>query len=155
MTGKIPLTQGKFALVDDDVYEWASKHKWYAHRNGNKWYARRRGKPPDMKTIRLHNEIMKAGSVDHINGDGLDCRRENMRLATKSENSRNRGPNANNTCGYKGVYIDKGSGKWRARIRASDKRLHLGYFATPEAAARAYDEAARKHHGEFAKTNFL
>ncbi len=155
---QIPLTQGKFALVDDDVYEWASKYKWYTRRKKNTCYAERNtGTWPFRKIVRLHREIMNAEQgiqVDHINGNGLDCRRTNMRLASNAENQRNRGSQANNTSGYKGVVWDNAKRKWRARIRVDGTLVHLGYFSVPEDAARAYDVGARMYHGEFAKTNF-
>lgn len=158
MTKQIPLTQGKYALVDDDVYEWASKYKWHAWRHRSTLYAlRATGKSPHQKIMRMHREIMNAPSgvmVDHINGDGLDNRRENLRLATNAENLRNRGRTANNTSGYKGVCWFDDRGKWSARIKVTNKTIYLGYFDTAEAAAIAYDRAAREHHGEFAKTNF-
>ena len=158
MTKQMSLTQGKFALVDDDVFEWASKFKWYAHRMGRCFYAGRKiGKYPHQKSSLLHREIMNAPdgvTVDHISGDGLDNRRENMRLASRIENNRNRRLNANSTSGFKGAYWHKASGKWTAQISIRGKRIHLGLFATPEQAALAYDEAAIKHFGEFAKANF-
>lgn len=158
MTKQIPLTQGKFALVDDDVYEWASRYKWQVQPHRNTFYARRNGGVwPFSKTIRLHREIMSAPSgvqVDHINGDGLDCRRVNMRLCTHTENQHNSRRRTDNTSGYRGVYLHKASKKWDARIKVNGKVLFLGHFTSPEAAARAYDEAAKKYHGDFANLNF-
>lgn len=159
MTKQIPLTQGQFAVVDDDVYVWAGRHKWYARRKGNTFYAVRAvasGKL-SQKIVRLHREIMNAPDgmhVDHINGNGLDCTRANMRVCTQSENKRNRKINSNNQSGYKGVWWHNSSRKWQSGIRVGGKRVHLGYFANIEDAARAYDIAALKYHGEFAKTNF-
>ncbi len=158
MTKQIPLTQGKYALVDDDVYEWASQYRWCASNKGNTSYAVRNvGNGLVIKRIHLHREIMNAPHgtlVDHINGDGLNCTRANMRLASRSENNRNSCKQINNTSGFKGVYWNKNKNKWHAQIRANNRRVHIGLFPDIEQAARAYDVAARKYHGEFAKTNF-
>ena len=158
MTKQIPLSQGKFAIVDDDVYEWASKYKWCAMRGNSTFYALRGvGKRPNHKKVYLHRDIMDAQigvQVDHINGDGLDNRRENLRLASNMENQRNRRLNANNTSGFKGVYWQVDKGKWRARIEVDGNAIHLGYFDSKEDAALAYDASAIKNFGEFAKTNF-
>ena len=158
MTREIPLTQGKFALVDDDVYEWASKYKWYALRRKGTFYARRNAWIwPIQKGVLLHREIMQPPHgvmIDHIDGNGLDCRRANMRLASKAENQRNSRRPSNNTSGYKGVCWYKPLRKWKASIKHDGKTMHIGYFDDLEAAAHAYDDAARKYHGEFARTNF-
>src|SRR5690242_17796567 len=103
----------------------------------------------------MHRVIMNASAdihVDRINGDGLDNRRENLRLCTRDENMMNRRKNSNNSSGYKGV--DRNKGKWRAYIQVDKKWIHLGYFSTAEQAAHAYDNAAKKYFGEFANTNF-
>jgi len=105
----------------------------------------------------MHRVILDAPMnmlVDHINGNGLDNRRENLRICTNTENLRNRGKDRDNTSGYKGVVIKKGEKKFRAQIRVNQKTIHLGSFSTPEEAARAYDDAAREYFGEFAWTNF-
>lgn len=158
MTKEIPLTQGKVAIVDDDVYEWAVQWKWCAHHNRHSFYARRSKKTGrSNKVILLHREIMNAPTgiqVDHKNGDGLDCRRNNLRLATNTENGQNSRRRLDNRSGYKGVSWHKVVSRWRARIKVDGVEIRLGYYDTPEEAALAYDEAARKYHGEFARTNF-
>lgn len=79
----------------------------------------------------------------------MNNRIANLREATAAENQRNRGKNLNNTSGYKGVYWDKPVSKWRAQLSLHRRSVFFGYFDTPEAAARAYQEGARKIHGEF------
>jgi len=143
----IPLSQGKFALVDDDDYEWISKKKWYFRGNG---YAAHRG-------VLMHRAILKTPkgmSTDHIDGNKLNNQKSNLRICTHTENIQNSKRNSGNVSGYKGVSQDKARGRWRAYIKSNKRMIHLGYFLTAEDAAHAYDEAARKYHGEFARTNF-
>lgn len=158
---EIQLTQGKVALVDDEDYERVTgAGKWYAAKNSNGkgWYAQRVSGPKPRKTIQLHRFLLNEPiqEVDHRNGDGLDCRRRNLRIAGIVGNRQNRGKRSTNTSGFKGVFFQ--AGKWRARLglgpRGSVTRLSLGMFDTREGAARAYDAAAREHHGEFAHLNF-
>lgn len=150
---EIALTKGRVALVDDSDYERISSEKWFASTNG---YAVRTVRMPNAGNIRIHMHRTILGIsdasvlVDHINGDGLDNRRSNLRICSKSENLRNRGKPASNTSGYKGVAWSKAAGKWQAYITVEGKRKHLGLFETPEAGHAAYCEAATKLHGEFA-----
>jgi hypothetical protein len=105
-------------------------------------------------TLRLHRFIMDCPAglfVDHINGDTLDNRRENLRICSHAENMRNRFPNKITSSGYKGVSWYKHRKKWRSQIRANNKKIHLGYYITPEEAYQAYCKAAQKYHGEFAR----
>lgn len=103
---------------------------------------------------RLVLDADKNTLVDHINGNPLDCRRDNLRLADACENAFNTALVSNNTSGYKGVYFHKASGRFHASIRAYGVRIFLGYYDDIEEAAGAYDRAARFFHGEFACVNF-
>lgn len=159
---KIPLTQGKFALVDDEDWEHLSKFHWMARRNRYsnklkfKWYAYRLTPRNNYarKTIYLHHEIMKTKLIDHINGDGLDNRKNNLRKCSRSENQRNRSVSNNSKIGLKGVRFDSRKGRVKrfyATITHEKKIYFLGFFMTKEEAHEAYKQAAIKYHGEFAK----
>ena len=152
---EIPLTQGKVALVDDADYAWLSQWKWYGVNVGQNLYAV--GRMGKRTLTYMHTAIMgkRAGfQIDHINRDGLDNRRENLRFATQSQNARNQAARRTNPTGLKGVTEVTRGGRWMARIGTGTTQLFLGTFETPDAAARAYDEAARKYHGDFARLNF-
>lgn len=154
----ITLSQDKSAKVDDDWFDYLSQFKWYAYRNRNSFYAARNsGVRPFRIKIRMHTEIMNPPhgmEVDHIDGDGLNNQIGNLRIVTKAQNRANSSRNLNNTSGFKGVSWYKRSQKWRAVILINGKYVHIGLFDSAEDAARAYDETARKYHGEFARLNF-
>ena len=152
---KIKLTQGKSTLVDDEDYEWISKLKWRYASNGSavRNSSRHLGA---QKVLQLHRIIMNAPDglvVDHINGDRLDNRKQNLRVCSQSQNSMNRSVATNNSCGYKGVYFHKGKQKWYAHITCNGKQKHIGAFSAPEDAARAYNQRALELFGEFSKLN--
>lgn len=147
--------QGRVALVDDEDYELVMRYRWNVKMDGPRPYATACNRGPARKTQRrlyMHKLITGWPETDHINRNGLDNRRSNLRPATRSQNLMNRAALAKNATGYKGVRLE--AGKWRAVIKAYGVRKHLGYFLTPEQAARAYDAAAREMHGEFARLNF-
>jgi hypothetical protein len=153
----VPLTQGKEAIIDACDVHLVEGVNWYALKDGNTFYAQRNLKigPNKQTTIKMHRVIMSAATgigVDHKDGDGLNNRRVNMRIASHAQNMRNRRKQANNKTGFKGVSLHSASGSWRASIKKNRKQLHLGYFTTPEQAHAAYREAAAKLHGEFART---
>jgi len=152
MTKEIPLTKGKMAIVDDDDFEELSKYKWNLHPKGY-GYSKIFGKNTLMHRFIIGD--IGDSHVDHANGNGLDNRRINLRPCTRSENMANRrGCQRNNTSGYCGVAYHKKRGRWRAEIGLNGNKIFLGFYDTPEAAARAYDAAARVAFGEFAKLNF-
>lgn len=155
---QISLTQGKFALVDDEDYEYLNQWKWYAKPHRDTYYAERNIRPVkggNQIQIRMHRQIVNAPDsvlVDHKDRNGLNNQRHNLRQCSNSQNRRNSKLQINNTSGYKGVCKD---GNWyRARIVIDGKRVSLGYFPDPIDAAKAYDSAAKVHYGEFALLNF-
>ena len=157
-TLSIPLTQGMFAIIDADDWSIVSQYKWHAHKVRNTFYAytHERGNRKNRRFIAMHQLIMNtpAGAkVDHVNGNGLDNRSKNLRLATTSQN----GQNARGRVGtskFKGVSWTTRESKWRARIKYNGKHHYLGSFTSEEAAAHAYDEKARELFGRFAWLNY-
>lgn len=140
-----------FCAVDDDDFEYVNQFRW---KRTNSGYAARRGprNGGEGKTYLMHRELCPGDHqhVDHINGDPLDNRRENLRPASASQNIANGKMRKNNTSGFKGVNRN-GSG-WSAKIKVNRKAIYLGTFRTPEEAGAAYEAAAKKHFGEFART---
>jgi len=150
----IPVYPGHIAIVDTDNHERLSKFKWTLHQKGDCKYARRNKRHPDGKqtTILMHREILSSPMIDHIDGNGLNNKRTNLRPCTNSQNSANRKKSKRNTSGFKGVC--KRSKRWDAYIRVGGIQIHLGCFDTPEQAAHAYDRKAIEVFGEFARLNF-
>jgi len=156
MVKEILLTQGKVALIDDDDYDLVSSFKWYASKEGNCWYAMRQAYNPIREKIRLHRFLLNPKpneQCDHINGDGLDNRRNNIRIVTVSQNHMNRKRRLGSSSQFKGVSKCKSTNKWVARIEVKQKHIHLGYFFDEVEAAKAYNVAALKHFREYARIN--
>lgn len=152
---EIQLTKGLITVVDDADYKKLAQFKWYAVGHRGKGYAARYGGKPQH--IRLHRELLLAPEnmeVDHINGDRLDNRRANLRLATRSENGRNRLKfNYPTHSEYKGVTWHSRDKRWQSTIVVDGSHIHLGYFNTEREAALAYNKAAKQHFAEYANLN--
>jgi hypothetical protein len=156
---KIRLTEGKVAIVDQKDFYWLNNFDWFTKRNNKSFYAVRLdndcAKWPTM--VSMHRELMNSPEgffVDHRNTDTLDNRSSNLRLATRSQNQWNRRKTKNTSSHFMGVSFYKRLGNWTACINVAKKRIFLGYFDSEIDAARAYDQAAMKYHGEFARLNF-
>jgi hypothetical protein len=150
---EIPLTQGRVALVDAADYPALAAHKWRALRNASTWYAVRRA---GENLLYMHRVILQAPphlDVDHTNGDGLDNRRSNIRLATEAQNMTRSKSRAHSSI-YKGVSWDARNNKWRVDICIDKKSKNLGRYVSEVEAARAYDRAASRAFGPFARLNF-
>ena len=149
-TMKIPLTQGKFSIIDWEDYKRISKYKWYAAKSGKNFYGQREYK---NKPIKLHRFIMNVTDsnkvIDHINHDTLDNRKSNLRICTQAENSRNTLKSNSNTSGFKGVVFNKSNGKYRSRITFNRKLIHLGYYNSSLEAHKVYCQKAKELYGEF------
>ena len=152
----ITLTRGYEAVIDAADVPLVVKHNWYTENNrGGLIYARRCDNSGGRKgTMNLHRQIMQPAKglmVDHINGDGLDNRRANLRVVNSSQNRMNQKKSLQNTSGYKGVYWNKRDCRWYARIKVNQKPIHLGIFQCPKDAYAAYCKASAELHGEYGR----
>lgn len=151
----IPLTQGKFATVDVDDYDRFSQCKWCASKShNNRFYAVRY---KNNKTIMMHRQIMNAPAglvVDHIDGNGLNNRKSNLRICTQAQNFLNSRPRRNCGSRYKGVSLYKREKMWRVKIFHNSRTINIGQFDDEIEAALAYDRKAAELFGEFAYLNF-
>lgn len=158
MMREIPLTQGQVALVDDEDFERLSVYKWHAVRTGRTFYAARHGPKPDYRMIYMHHEVMggkpESGfEADHIDGDDLNNQKSNLRWVTVNQNQMNQ-HRIRGVSRFKGVSRSYNRNKWRVHITLNGRPRHVGSFTSEEDAARAYDAAALKHFGEYARLNF-
>lgn len=159
---KIPLTKGQFAIVDNIDYEMLAGYKWCALRKGRTFYAERRYETErgvwKQRHISMHRQILDEPAglcVDHINHNGLDNRRANLRIVTLEQNNWNsRKCRGNFSSQYKGVSWSNRCGKWLAKIVYKGKSIYIGYFDDEVSAARAYDAKAKEMFGEYAELNF-
>ncbi len=156
---KISLTQGQTAIVDAEDYEKLSGCKWYVIRKGRTFYAERADRGGRKKrNIPMHRQILDepAGKcIDHINHNGLDNRRANLRIVTQEQNNWNKRKKSGNCSSqYKGVSWQKSSGRWKTIIVYRGKWIFIGYFDDEVSAAKAYDAKAQELFGEYAALNF-
>lgn len=145
------LSQGQVALVDDADFEYLNQWKWSCVKDGNTQYAIRHiRKDGKRTTISMHRQLLKTPKgyeTDHINRNGLDNRRINLRLATTAQNQWNRRP-LKNRSGYEGVRWDRG--KWRIDMTVNNKPTYFGRFSNIKDAVLARKLIKQKYHGEFA-----
>jgi hypothetical protein len=148
-------------MIDMEYLELLKKHNWYVNKYKNGFYIISHFIQNNKRTlIMLHREIMKCTLgdgliVDHINNNTLDNRKENLRLVTKLQNNQNRSTSKNSTSKYLGVFYHKIAKKWGACIKINKKAKHLGLFINEIDAAKAYNEAAKNNHKEYANLNII
>jgi|WetSurMetagenome_2_1015567.scaffolds.fasta_scaffold20333_10 AP2-like factor, euAP2 lineage len=160
----IPLTQGYFAQIDDEDFEKVIKYKWCAMIKKNAIYAGHNATLKidgkfKTKWILLHRFIMtinKNEYIDHIDHDGLNCQKSNLRKCTLQENHYNQLKQKKNTSSkFKGVCFNKQRNKWQANIKNNNKKIHLGLYLTENEAALAYNNKAEEIFGKFCCLNVL
>ena len=157
---QIPLTQGKFALVDDEDYEYLMQWRWYydhGYAIRNTFVSRAEGKQTNKRTY-MHREILQTPKnmlSDHIDGNKINNQRNNLRCVTASQNSMNAKCDKNTSSGFKGVSWHKRRNKWSSYITVDKKIKYLGYFEDKISAAITYNSMALKHFGEFARLNII
>lgn len=158
----IDLTQGKGTVVDNEDYSYLRQFKWSATKKGNSYYVSRNVRVMSgfggQVQVFMHRAILnalKGQEVDHVDGDGLNNQRYNLRFCTRRGNISNQSGHSNRVSKYKGVYWDKNARKWHAQIKTNGKQKYLGLFVNEIDAAKAYNKAALTAFGEFANINDL
>ena len=145
-----------YAIIDDEDFERINKYNWIISSNGYAVHYKSKNRKY-LGIIRMHRIILDTPRdkfIDHINGNKLDNRKQNLRFATNSQNQANAKIRSTNKSGFRGVSFHNWSGKWIVGIKVMGKSINLGYFSNPKEAAMAFDDAAKIYQGKFAKTNF-
>ena len=157
---EIQLSRGLKAKVDDEDYEWLNQWKWFVHedKRSSRLYAKAHGKTVSGKrsSLSMHRLILnppEGMETDHIDMDGLNNQRYNLRACSKQQNAHNRESYVGSSSKYKGVHWNKGTKHWHAHIRVDKKLKYIGYFDNEEDAAKAYNRKATELFGEFARVN--
>jgi hypothetical protein len=151
---EIKLTRGQVTLVDDEDYVYLNQWRWYAFKGRNTFYAARL-RYKDKKLTLMHRVIMQVSEgqeVDHVDHDGLNNQKYNLRKCTHKENSANKKSRKNSSSKYLGVTITR-TGKFAAQIMICGKHIHLGLFKDEKDAAESYNIAAKSYFKEFANIN--
>lgn len=148
----IPVKGGPLARVDAEDYDKVSRYRWCARHTLYTCYAIADGRTPFMH--RLITNAPKGLVVDHIDRDGMNNTKRNLRICTHAQNQHNVGPTPNRSSRYKGVSWHRASRRWRVSIFCGGRNLHLGYFKDEIAAAKAYDKKAKEQFGDYAYLNF-
>lgn len=157
---ELQLTKGYYSIIDAEQLPILSQYSWQCVEKDGNFYARtslRKGKKTHCFYLhRLLTNAQKDEYVDHINGNSLDNCLSNLRICTNAQNVRNSKKRRNNKSGYKGVYFNSQLRKpWVARITFNYKGIHIGNYETPLEAGVAYNSAAKKYFGEFARINTI
>lgn len=159
---KIPLGRNKLEALLSDEDKDLTALSWYAHRSGDGFYAAHREGTGDRARVWMHREVMRrilgrevlpTEIVDHIDQNKMNNQRDNLRVATRSQNEANKTIWGRGVSRYRGVSWSKQKKKWKASIQVNNKQIHLGYFTTENEAALAWNDAALDNFGEYATLN--